>query len=262
VTETALVDPPPAVVRRRMRTQGKRLFPQATSTALAVYVGPLLGAAIGTTLGRMTGDTWLAVITVPVAAIAVFAWKWAWLRDPVRRSGWEVWNDHGRRERREWRAAYGGPVPYGLSRQRRWIEEHPFAPGTAGVLIAMGLLRDADAAAAMITFHDEGAWFDVANLWATRQWAAGHPVDIERLRGAWVALQDPRLRREKRECVAEIEALVEGEAGADAWTVFARASRDVGEVPRAARASTMVGVGLVLTLVAAVVTGMLVYAGL
>lgn len=245
-----------------MRTQGKRLFPQARATALSVYVGPLLGAAIGTTVGRMTGDASFSVILVPVVATSVFAWAWAWLRDPIRRAGWEVWNDHGLRERQEWKAAYGGPVPYGVSRQRRWIEEHPFAPGTAGVLISMGLLRDADAAAAMIVIHDEGEWFDVANLWAVRQWAAGHPVDVERLRTAWAALQDPRVRRDKRECVAEIEAFVEGEAGADAWAVFARARPEIGEVRRGARATTMVGLGLVLTSIAAVVSGILVSAGL
>ena len=150
------------------------------------------------------------------------------------------------RERQEWKEAYGRSAPYGLSQQRRWIEEHPHAPGTAGVLITMGLLRDADNAAAMITIHDEGEWFDVANLWATRQWAAGHPVDIERLRAAWSALQDPRVRRVKRECVAAIEAFVEGEAGADAWAVFARARAEVGEVARSARAPTMVGIGLIL----------------
>jgi hypothetical protein len=262
VIETVLVDPPPHEVRRRIRTQAKRVFPQASSTSFAMLLGPALGAAAGTTVGRLTGDMVLAVSIVVVAAISVFTWKWAWLRDPVRRRGWEVMSDHALRERQEWKRAYGGSVPYGLSGQRRWIEEHPGAPGTAGILINMGLLRDADAAAARIAIHDEGEWFDVANLWATRQWAAGHPVDVDRLRAAWAALQDPRTRRDKRECVAAIEAFVEGEAGADAWAVSARAGPDVGEVPRAARVSTMVALGLVLTVVAAVVTGILVRAGL
>jgi hypothetical protein len=262
VTETALVDPPPHEVRLRIRTQTKHLFPHARSTAFATFLGPALGGAVGTTVGRVTGDPRLAVAVAVVVPIVVFLRAWAWLRDPVRRAGWEVANDHGLREQREWKRDYGGSVPYGLSQQRKWITEHPHAPGTTGVLIMMGLLRDADAAATMIQIHDEAEWFDVANLWATRQWAAGHPVDLDRLRGAWAALQDPRTRRDKRECVAAIEALVEGEAGADAWAVFARARPEVGDVTRAARASTMVTLGALLTVVAVVVTGLLISAGL
>jgi hypothetical protein len=262
VTETALVDPPPDEVRRRMETQTQRLFPHSRSTAFATFFGPALGAAVGTTVGRMTGAAALAAALAAVISIAVFVRAWAWLRDPIRRAGWEVWNDHGWRERREWKLAYGMSAPSSLSQQQRWITEHPHAPGTAGVLIAMGLLRDADTAAAMITIHDEGERFDVANLWATREWAAGHPVDVERLRAAWDALTDPRLRRDKRECVALIEALVEGEAGADAWAVLARAHPEVGAVARAARASTMVTYGAILTAVAVVVTGLLITAHL
>jgi hypothetical protein len=250
VTETVLIDPPPHEVRRRIRELRKRLYPQ-TWTGLAIIAGPGAGVVIGTAAGLITRQPWVAFVVALVTAVLVLVRSWAWLLDPVRRAGWEVAVDHARREAADWKRAYGSSAPYGLTRQRRWLEEHPFAPGSTGILIVMGLLHDADAAAARLVIHDEAEWFDVANLWATRQWAAGHPVDVDRLRAAWDTLQDPKTRRDKRECVAAIESLVEGEAGADAWAVFARARPELGEIPSGARASTMVRNGVLLMLAGA-----------
>ena len=255
--ETVLVDPPPHEVRRRIREQRKKLYPQ-TWTGLAVAVGPAAGVAAGTAVGLITRDPRLAFAVALVAAGLVFIRAWAWLRDPLRRTGWEVAVDHARREAQEWKRAYGAPAPYGLTQQRRWLEEHPFAPASAGVLIVMGLLHDADAAAARLVIHDEAEWFDVANLWATRQWAAGHPVDVDRLRAVWATLEDPRTRRDKRECVAAIESLVEGEAGADAWAVFARARPELGVIPSGARVTTMIRNGVLLALAGALLAAVVV----
>ena len=255
VIETARIDPPPHEVRLRIRMQRKRLYRRGTWTGIAVIVGPAAGFAIGTAAGLLTRAPTIASIVALVIAASVFGRSWLWLRDPVRRAGWEVAADHARREYDDWKRAYGAPPPYGLTRQRRWLEEHPFAPGSAGVLLMMGLLHDADAAAARIEIHDEGDWFDVANLWATRQWAAGHPVEMDRLRAAWALLQDPRTRRDKRECVAAIESLVEGEAGADAWAVLARARPELGAIAPAAQVTTMIRNGVLLAFAGAGLAG-------
>ena len=103
MTETVLVDPPPHEVRRRIREQRKKLYPQTWMTGLAVVVGPAAGVAAGTAVGLITRDPRLAFAVALLAAGLVFIRAWAWLRDPVRRTGWEVAVDHARREAQEWK---------------------------------------------------------------------------------------------------------------------------------------------------------------
>jgi hypothetical protein len=203
--------------------------------ARRLMIGFGLAAVAGLVVGLATRQPLLAAVVAFDASLlaALIAW-WPFF-DPYFRAAAELFYDHDARERAEWKAKTGTPLPRGLKASERWLGENPTAPGRASLLLVVGRIEEADRAIDASKTDTPIAAFDAALLRQTRRLLTGDAPDMGLLRDRCSQIPDQRVQGHRRECIALLDAEVAVDDGRDPIEVLAVGRREVGEIPRAMR---------------------------
>jgi hypothetical protein len=195
--------------------------------ALAAVVG--FGIAI-TTRSPIAG----ALTGLGLSALAALV-AWRPFLDPKTRAAAELFYDHDRHEREEWKADHGTAPPRNRAGYETWLETNPAGHDAASILLMFGRLADADAVIAATTPRTPEEAFSIDILRQERVLLAGGKPDLAPLQAAWRSLPDPRERRHRRQCLALLEAKLAVANEGDPMAVLAVARRETGDVHRSMR---------------------------
>jgi hypothetical protein len=254
---------PPVVAARSTRLTRGVVAPFARISkwmsngfALAAVAG--FGIAI-TTRSPIAG----ALAGLGLSAIAALV-AWRPFLDPQMRAAAELYYDHDRHERWEWKAEHGAAPPRNRAGYEAWLDSNTAGHDAASILLTFGRLADADAVIAATTPRtpEEGYALDV--LRQERVLLAGGRPDLAPLHAAWRSLPDADERRHRRQCLALLEAKLAVANEGDPIAVLAVARQESGDVHRSMRLARILvrwfGLALALT-GTAVVLSIVVIAG-
>jgi hypothetical protein len=222
--------PEPAVVYARVTRLVTGVVGQFSTMVKRMVYGFALAIAAGFVVGVVAREPLFGALVAFNGSLIVAAIAWWPLFDPAFRSAVELTLDHGDYERTDWKAETGTSMPCSRADIERWLARYPRAPGSASLLLALGRLPEADRAIETVDPSRPGATFAIELLRQTRRLYAGDESDLGVLHGALLTIQDPRLRRHRRECVALFEAQVAVDRGGDPIETMALARDEIGEV--------------------------------
>jgi hypothetical protein len=224
----------PAKVRARVLRLATGVVGPFAKMARRLMIGFGLASLAGLVVGLATRQPLLAAVVAFDLSLlaALFAW-WPFF-DPTFRAAAELFYDHDARERAEWQAQTGTPLPRGFKASEKWLNENPTGPGRATLLLVVGRVEEADRAIEAIETDTPLRSFDGALLRQTRRLLTGDAPDIGLLSDLRRSIPDPRVRSHRRECIALLDAEVAVDDGRDPIEVLADARQEI-EIPRAMR---------------------------
>ncbi len=204
----------------------KRAFGRVASVAKGLYLATGLALFVGTFLHGFGAPIAIANLFGAAGAIVFVGIAAMPLRDPELRAAIELISNHQVREAREWKAETGTRMPRSRPAARRWLDTRPGAVGSGTMLTVIGRFAEAD-----------GYWrdhpgatpeeaFSVEVQRETATLLSGRDPDTARLHRLWAGLPETPERRNRRECLAILEAEARAGHGIDPIRLIAEARPD------------------------------------
>jgi hypothetical protein len=220
-------DPSPEFVARAKRFWFATNRPMFRARILGMGMGVLVVVVVIASIVVVRDPRFAIATSIVMAAIAVGVTLLPF-REQRSRLAAELVRDHEAREAKEWRAAFGAPLPCTRKDSERWLAEHPHGPGRASILIGLGRLdeaeRELDSGEPVTPMERFDASLQRSQIAAFR----GQEPDIAGLRAKLADLAGPRDQAAKRQCIVAVQAWHAAERGEDALAVLARGRRVIG----------------------------------